>query len=169
MSFISRLFGKHDDQAEVRPLWHRTVEIAREKPWYAECGVADTVEGRFSMITVVLALVLLRMEREPALAEKAAKLTELFISDMDGQMRNAGVGDLVVGKHMGKLMGALGGRLGVLRDWQENGGDLPELVARNLTLREGADPAPVADRLAALSQQIMQSDSSALLRAEIAR
>ena len=169
MSFLSRLFGKRDDQADVRPLWHRTVEIAREKPWYAECGVADTVDGRFGMITMVLALVLLRMEKEPALAEKSARLTELFISDMDGQMRNAGVGDLVVGKRMGKLMGALGGRLGVLRDWQAGSGDLPALIARNLTLREGAHPAAAAARLEDLSRQIMHSDSADLLRGEFAR
>lgn len=169
MSLISRLFGQHDDQAEVRPLWHRTVEISRQKAWYAECGVADTVEGRFGMITMVLALVLLRMEKEPLLTEKSARLTELFISDMDGQMRNSGVGDLAVGKRMGKLMGALGGRLGVLREWQAKGGDLPQLVARNLTLRDGADPAPAAERLSALSDRIMQIDSADLLRGEFAR
>ena len=169
MSLISRLFGQHDDRADVRPLWHRTVEISREKAWYAECGVADTVEGRFGMITMVLALVLLRMEKEPVLTERSARLTELFISDMDGQMRNSGVGDLAVGKRMGKLMGALGGRLGALRDWQAQGGDLPELVARNLTLREGAHPAAAAARLEDLSRQIMHSDSADLLRGEFAR
>jgi len=169
VSLISRLFGQHDDQAAVRPLWHRVVGIAREKEWYAQCGVADTIEGRFDMITMVLALVLLRMEKDPALADQSAKLTELFISDMDGQMRNSGVGDLAVGKRMGKYMGALGGRLGVLRDWQASGNDLPGLVARNLTLRDGADPATAAARFAALSDQVMKVDSADLLRGEIAR
>lgn len=68
MSLLSRLVGKSSDpRAEVRPLWHRVVEIAREKPWYAQFGVADTVAGRFDAVTLVLALVMLRMERDGAL------------------------------------------------------------------------------------------------------
>lgn len=32
MSILTKLFGrKQDDRAVARPLWHRTVEIAREK------------------------------------------------------------------------------------------------------------------------------------------
>ena len=106
MSVISRLLGnKRDDRAAARPLWHRVVEIAREKEWYSQCGVADSVAGRFDTITLILSIVLLRMEREPALIEPSVRLTELFVDDMDGQLRESGVGDVVVGKHMGKLMG----------------------------------------------------------------
>jgi cytochrome b pre-mRNA-processing protein 3 len=116
MSLLARLMGRsHDERDGVRPLWHRVVEIAREKEWYATCGVADSVAGRFDMITLILALVLLRMEREEALITPSVWLTELFVEDMDGQLRQGGVGDLVVGKHIGKLMGTLGGRLGAYR------------------------------------------------------
>ena len=46
MSILTKLFGrKQDDRAVARPLWHRTVEIAREKEWYRDCGVAYTVAG----------------------------------------------------------------------------------------------------------------------------
>ena len=38
-------------------------------------------------------------------------LTEIFIDDMDGTLRQIGIGDYVVGKHVGRMMGALGGRL----------------------------------------------------------
>src|SRR5690242_175370 len=100
MKLLARLFGSGNDPREaLRPLWHRVVELAREKRWYAEHGVADTIEGRFDMITAVLALVLLRMEREPELVESSVFLTELFVEDMDGQLRERGVGDVVVGKH----------------------------------------------------------------------
>ena len=63
MNLLSRLFGrKPDDREQVRPLWHRVVEMAREREWYADCGVAGTVPGRFDMVTLVMAAVLLRME-----------------------------------------------------------------------------------------------------------
>ena len=66
MSLISRLFRSAPDPREgLRPLWHRIVALSREPEWYAECGVADSVAGRFDMISTVLALVLLRLERAP--------------------------------------------------------------------------------------------------------
>ncbi len=113
MSFFQRLLGK-DGRDELRPLWHAVVATSREEPWYAVGGVADTVDGRFDMIALVLSLVMLRMEDSDGLAPKTALLTELFVADMDRQLRDSGVGDLKVGKTMGKLMSALGGRIGSL-------------------------------------------------------
>ncbi|HIQ17996.1 MAG TPA: hypothetical protein EYH41_08370 [Novosphingobium capsulatum] len=145
MSLLARLMGRsHDERDGVRPLWHRVVEIAREKEWYATCGVADSVAGRFDMITLILALVLLRMERDEALITPSVWLTELFVEDMDGQLRQGGVGDLVVGKHIGKLMGTLGGRLGAYRTALASGQaeqglieqELARAIARNMTFRQ---------------------------------
>jgi cytochrome b pre-mRNA-processing protein 3 len=170
LSFLSRLFGKQDDVAHVRPLWHRVVEIAREKTWYADCGVADTVPGRFDAITLVLALVLLRMEAEEALIEPSVRLTELFVADMDGQLRQSCVGDLVVGKHVGKLMGVLGGRLGALREALPQGdAALTGVIVRNVTLTESGDAAKVAQRARALADALAATSAEDLLAARIAR
>lgn len=145
MSLLNRLTGKRADPREaVRPLWHRVVEIAREKPWYARYGIADTVPGRFDAVTLVMVLAMLRMERDKAtddrLMEPSVRLTELFVDDMDGQLRQSGVGDLVVGKHMGKLMSVLGGRIGALRDaLPRDDAALARVLARNVTLVDGAD------------------------------
>ena len=138
----------------MRPLWHRIVAIAREPRWYAELGVADTVAGRFDAVTLVFSLVLLRMEREESLIEPSVRLTELFVEDMDGQLRQNGIGDLVVGKHIGRLMSVLGGRLGALREALPQGEPaLAPVIARNVTLIEGADPAKVAREAAALAKR----------------
>ena len=115
VTFFSRLLGKSsDDRAPVRKLWHWVVAEARAPEWYVRCGIADTLQGRFDALTLVLAMVMLRMEREERLIAPSALLAELFVEDMDGQLRQAGVGDLVVGKRIGKLMGALGGRIAAL-------------------------------------------------------
>ena len=79
-------------------------------------AVPDTVDGRFDMIAAVLCTVLLRLEREPEGLATTAPLTERFVDDMDGQLRQIGIGDIVVGKHIGKMMSMLGGRLGAYRD-----------------------------------------------------
>ena len=147
MTLLSRLFGTRDPREALRPLWHRTVEISRQPDWYKACGVADTLAGRFDMITAVLSLVLLRLE-SGGKAGETALLTELFVEDMDGQLRESGVGDLVVGKHVGKLMEALGGRLGAYRAALAEGDDaLAQVVRRNVTLAEGAEPTPLTTRL----------------------
>ncbi|MBW8754474.1 MAG: hypothetical protein JF595_10035 [Sphingomonadales bacterium] len=172
MNLLSRLFrNRQDALAPVRPLWHRVVEIAREKAWYAEYGVADTVPGRFDAITLVLALVLLRMEQDPALMEPSVRLTELFVDDMDGQLRESGIGDLVVGKHIGRLMGTLGGRLGALREALPQADDdaLAEVLARNVTLIEGADPAKLVEATRTLADRLAATSAEDLMAARIAR
>ncbi|MFT4027427.1 MAG: ubiquinol-cytochrome C chaperone family protein [Novosphingobium sp.] len=169
MSLFSRLFGKRpDDRAEVRPLWHRVVELSRDPAWYATCGVADSVPGRFDAITLVLCAALLRMERDPALGVQTARLTELFVEDMDGQLRESGVGDLVVGKHIGRLMSVLGGRLGAYREALAGGSDaaLAEAIDRNVSLGDGRDPALAAARFRALAAEVDALPADKLLAGE---
>ena len=171
----SGLFGREDALAPVRPLWHRVVEIARERAWYADYDVADTVPGRFDAITLVLALILLRMEQDETLMEPSVRLTEIFIDDMDGQLRQTGLGDLVVGKHVGKLMGTLGGRLGALREVLAPGATatddavLAEVIARNVTLIEGGDAAKLAPAVRALAGTLAALSSQDLMAARIVR
>lgn len=170
MSFLSRLFGTRPDEREaLRPLWQRVVELARAKGWYVRLGVADSKEGRFDMVSLVLAAVLLRMEKEPALAQAQARLTELFVEDMDGQLRQSGIGDPTVGKHVRKLVTTLGGRLGALRDAMPQGAAaLVPVLERNLTVRPGADLGPLADALVALVEAIGGLSAESLLAGEIA-
>jgi len=165
MSFLDRLFRPGPDPRDaLRPLWHATVVAARDPLWYRELGVADTIEGRFDMITLTLALVLLRLEREPGQAEASARLIELFVEDMDAQLRQSGVGDLVVGKHMGKLMATLGGRLGALREALPAGETaVAEVVARNVSLVEAGDPAPLAAALLKLHASWSRTPIAALM------
>ena len=159
-----------DPREAIRPLWHRVVEIAREKEWYRDCGIADSVAGRFDAITLILALVLLRMERDEALSDASVRLTELFVDDMDGQLRQGGVGDLIVGKHIGKLMSTLGGRLGAYRTALDEGeAATTAAVARNVTMREGGDPALVAQRARAFAAGLAATPTMRILTAEIGR
>lgn len=171
MALFDRLLGRKPAEADMRPLWHRVVEIAREPQWYAKGGVADTVPGRFDCIVLVLSTVLIRLERDPALRHPAARLTELFVTDMDGQLRQSGIGDLVVGKHIGKLMGALGGRLDAYRAALAEAGDaaLIEAVERNVTLIEGADPAAIAAEMRVLVETLENASDADLLAGVIVR
>jgi len=170
MTLFSRLLGRKEDPREaLRPLWHCVVAIAREKIWYAACGAVDTVEGRFDMITAVLALVLLRMEHERDLVPASVLLTELFVEDMDGQLRESGVGDVVMGKHVGRLVSAMGGRLGAYRAALAEAGDeaLAAAVRRNVSLVEGADGTRLAAGLRELAARLAATESENMLAGAI--
>ncbi|CAM3315127.1 MULTISPECIES: ubiquinol-cytochrome C chaperone family protein [Sphingomonas] len=111
---IARYFGRDGDAA--LPLYNAVVLRARQPHWYLDGAVPDTVDGRFDMIAAILSLVLIRLEALPEGTEMAARLTERFVTDMDGQLRELGIGDIVVGKHIGRMMAMLGGRLTAYRE-----------------------------------------------------
>ncbi|AKM08824.1 ubiquinol-cytochrome C chaperone family protein [Croceicoccus naphthovorans] len=168
LRLLERLWGSRE--GDLSALWHRIVEIAREPHWYADRGVADSVEGRFDMVTAVTALVLIRLDREGD-ADAAARLTELFIDDMDGQLREAGVGDLVVGKSMGKLVSALGGRIGVYKEGlATDDATLAAAAERNMTRdHPGESALPLAQGLRALAADIDKAPLADMLAGKIDR
>lgn len=171
-TWLSRLFAPRPDRlAPLRPLWARIVELAREPGWYAKGGVADTVTGRFDALTMVTGLVMLRMEREPELLAPSAQLTELFVADVEGQLRQQGIGDPTLGKRMGKLVGALSGRIGALREAlaSADAAALEGVVARNVSLIEGAEPARVAAELRVVADQLDALSAAQVLAGEIER
>lgn len=138
MSFFDRLFGRRNANEAVRPLYNSVVEKGREPHWYRAGGVPDTIDGRFEMIAAVLSLVITRLELEETQRQHVAWLVELFVTDMDGQLREIGIGDMVVGKHVGRMMGALGGRIGAYRDGLREG-TFDAALIRNLY--RGAEPS----------------------------
>ena len=169
MSLLARLLKPQPDpRGALRPLWHRVVELSREPALYRDDGVADTVAGRFDMITAVLAVVLLRLERD-GLADETALLTELFVADMDAQLRETGVGDVVVGKHMGKLMSALGGRIGALREALASDDEIALVAAleRNVTMSGQAGTEALARRLRAFADKLAALDTNEVLAGRI--
>ena len=169
MTFFQRLFGKTDDpRAAYRPLYEAIVARGREPQWYLD-GAPDTIDGRFDVITACLAQVLIRLEGDPVAKQPSVYLAELFVDDMDGQLRQAGIGDIVVGKHIGKMMAALGGRLTVYR---EAGGDrakLREALVRNVWRTEdpGAGADAVTARMADFVAALAVTPVEAILAGEI--
>ena len=142
MSFLQRIFGRGDRRRTLEPLYRAIVALARDPDWYREGQVADSVDGRFDMVAALTALVLLRLEAEgDSCRETSVLLTELFIADMDSSLREMGIGDHLVGKHVGRLVGALGGRLGALRQARSTGA-FEEAVNHNIF--HDSPPSPEA-------------------------
>ena len=149
MGLLSKLFGDRRDRSDLIPLYNAVVAEARLPIWYERALVPDSMDGRFDMVALVLSLVLLRLEREGEAGKlPSVLLTEVFIDDMDGTMREVGFGDLVVGKRVGGIMGMLGGRLGAYRD-----GNRREAVVRNV-YRDVPPSDQAVNELVLLSQTL---------------
>jgi cytochrome b pre-mRNA-processing protein 3 len=136
MASLLRLFRREERTAG--PLYAEVVARARQPHWYLDGGVPDTLEGRFAMLATLLALVDLRLENGGEDARFASvSLAECFVENMDAEHRQLGTGDPVMGKKVGKLVGALGGRVGAWRAAVEGRESWEGVVSRSV-YRDGA-------------------------------
>ena len=116
-------------RADAGTLYAAIVAEARRPAWYREGGVADTLDGRFAVLSSLSALAILRMEDggEEAVRHSVA-FTESFIADMDAQMREEGFGDPSIGKQVRSMVGALASRVDRWRDTRAGDGDWTDAV-----------------------------------------
>ncbi len=170
MTLLDRLVRPFRAAPAGDALYRAVVVEARNPDWYLAGAVPDTVDGRFDVVALVLALVLLRLEREgEALRQFSADLTERFIADMDGSLRELGIGDPTVGKQVGHMVSALGGRLGAYRQALDDGAipaSLDEALTRNLYRGAAVDPVALdwtAERARALVARIARLPLPTLL------
>jgi cytochrome b pre-mRNA-processing protein 3 len=103
--------------ADAGALYDAVVSEARRPAWYREGAVADSMDGRFAVLSSLTAITILRLEDggEEAVRHSVA-LTESFIADMDAQMREEGFGDPSIGKQVRSMVGALASRVDI---WSE--------------------------------------------------
>ena len=170
MSFLSRILNP--PPPPLSGLWAWITETARQPEWYLRHRVADTVDGRFDMVALMSSLAMLELEKR-GLKVETSVLTERFVDDMDGSLRDIGIGDMVIGKHRGRIMGALGGRLGAYRDALAPGAPdalLIEALARNVYRAEPLEGAAeaLAEPVRALAARIAGAPTPALLAGDIA-
>jgi cytochrome b pre-mRNA-processing protein 3 len=108
---FSSPFRRRRQEQKIDALYGAIVAQARRPAFYVEYGVADTVTGRFDMIVLHLALVLRRLREAPESERPLGQgLFDAFCNDLDGNLREMGVGDLKVPKEMRRFGEAFYGR-----------------------------------------------------------
>ncbi len=168
MSFLQKIFGAStpDPKHALRPLYDAVIAKARQVHWYEQGHVADSIDGRFDMVAAMLSIVLLRFEARREAVQESVYLTEIFVDDMDGQLREIGIGDMIVGKHLGRIMGALGGRLGAYRKGIDDPAQLESAIIRNIFRGQAPDSAHVAyvaDAMRDAYAALLKQDADAIL------
>jgi cytochrome b pre-mRNA-processing protein 3 len=149
------LFAHARRETTIEVLYGAIVAQARAPAFYLRYGVPDTVNGRFEMIVLHLALFLDRLAHEPLPIRSLGQETfDLFCQDMDDQLRESGVGDLAVPKKMRRVAEAFYGRQEAYRAALSDAGGraLPDALQRNVYF--GASEASLgAERLAAYMRE----------------
>jgi cytochrome b pre-mRNA-processing protein 3 len=133
---LGRLFRRDSEAGAIASaLYGAIVAQARNPALYTDFGVADTVTGRFEMVTLHVILVLDRLERAgEASRPMGQQIFDLYVRDMDNALRELGIGDLGVPKRMKKMAQAFYGRHDAYRQALAAGDAerLTQTVARNV-------------------------------------
>jgi cytochrome b pre-mRNA-processing protein 3 len=104
-------FRRDPSRHSIASLYGMIVAQARAAPFYRIYGVPDTVNGRFEMVVLHTVLVLRRLQSEPVPVRRLGQaLFDRFCRDMDGSLREMGIGDLAVPAKMRKIGEAFYGR-----------------------------------------------------------
>ena len=100
-----------DKTASVHEAYLSIVRQARLPELYATGGAPDNFDGRFDMMALHVHLILRRLRAlGMGRSDIGQDLFDLFFKDMDQAMREAGVGDMGVGKKVQKMVEAFYGR-----------------------------------------------------------
>jgi cytochrome b pre-mRNA-processing protein 3 len=91
-------------------LYGAIVAQARAPAFYADLDVPDTLSGRFDMMVLHVYLVYRRLAAESATRVAGQALFDRFCADMDGTLRERGIGDLAVPRKMRAIGEAFYGR-----------------------------------------------------------
>jgi cytochrome b pre-mRNA-processing protein 3 len=144
--FFSRNRRDHDSAAS---LYGAIVAQARTPALYADIGVPDSVGGRFEMLMLHVIILSRRLETGDAASRAVGQAVfDLFCGDMDNALRELGIGDLSVPKHMRRVGEAYFGRTASYGPGfsERDGAVLAEAIER--TVFGGSGPTVSSRRLA---------------------
>jgi cytochrome b pre-mRNA-processing protein 3 len=145
------LRSRRTRQQTARSLYGSIVSAARRRAFYANWGVPDTIQGRFEMIVLHLALAVRRLGQEGAAGRLLAQaLIEAFVTDMDDVMRELTFGDLAVPREIKRATAAVFDRHNAYLAALDGSGDtLQRTIEAQLAYLEpaGLDADSLADYL----------------------
>ena len=141
---MSWLFSRRSTDPDGTTLYAAIVAEMRRPDWYRAAAVPDSIDGRFALLSTLLALADIRLGQGGETARALApRLAERFIADMDVQMREAGFGDPGLGKQVRMMVGSLASRV---ERWQNvigHGAAWNEAVVPSLYRDDPPDEAAI--------------------------
>ena len=148
---FDRLFRRDRSGAGIpAALYGAIVAQARTPALFRDFGVPDTVEGRFEMILMHLAVVLRNLRgADGRVAGTGQAVFDRFCTEMDRTLREMGIGDLSVGRKMRQVGEAYYGRAAAYEAPLAAGDSAALAAALSRNVYAGSPPAMAAEALAA--------------------
>jgi len=167
---VFSLFGsKRARRGAADALYKAAIDAGRRPVFYTDWEVPDTLDGRFDMIALHVALICRRLSRigRPGGALGQALFDRMF-EDMDRSLRELGVGDTGVSKRVKTMAKAFFGRVDAYdKGLSGEGPGLAEAVMRNV-FRSDEPPTDAAARIATyaagLARALEDQEDEALLQ-----
>jgi len=142
--------ARNSARDSAKTAYRCVVAQARQPIFFTDYGVPDTLGGRFELICLHAFLYLHRLKAErPRANQLCQSFFDTMFADFDRSLREVGIGDLSVGKHVKRMARAFYGRILAYEEGLEHcEAALAEACARNLfgTVR---GPLPDAGAMAA--------------------
>ncbi len=155
----------------ARALYERAVGQAREQVFYTAFGIADTLDGRFDVLTLHVFLILHRLGRDGRPARPLGQaLFDLMFADMDESLRELGASDISMSRRIKTMVKAFFGRIGAYEKGLSDRAALDEAVRRNLFRGTAVDTTVVAGLgryIVLAAESLADQDSMALRRGEV--
>jgi cytochrome b pre-mRNA-processing protein 3 len=173
---ILRPFRRSAENRTIASLYGAIVAQARLPAFYADFGVPDTIHGRFDLIVLHLVLLLRRLANSDgqrvAGRDFGQRLFDTFCHDLDGNLREMGIGDLAVPKHMRRFGEAFYGRQAAYNAALDapDEGTFENALARNIFMDSAAGhrAARLARYARAVVRELDAQEPVRLIRGDIA-
>lgn len=153
-------------QEKAQSLYNEAVMQSRLPVFYKDLVVPDSIDGRFELLALHCYIIIHRLNEagQPKLSQM---LFDIFFISMDQSIREMGVGDVGVPKHMKRMMQGFNGRCQAYEIALKNNNkdELVEALKRNVY---GTVEAPDDGVLSVLVDYIEQSIAMDATNAEFA-
>lgn len=141
---------KSHDYSLVTNLYQRILMASRAPVFYAELGVKDEFEPRFEVLILHVSLIMKRLLDTPEEVNEfgdnvilSQALFDILFEDMEYALRETGVGDLGVPKHVKRMMKAYNGRYHSYEEALKESDN--DLLTKSLLCNIYADQEEVSD------------------------
>ena len=157
-----RLFAFLCRQRNISLALYQTINmLARNPLLYGTKGAPDSFDGRFDILVVHVYFVLRRLRGLVEAQAHAQNLCDVFFADMDMVLREQGVSDTRVGRHMRKIAEAFYGRARAYDSaLAGQNGMFVSVLARNLYPTAAADKGRQLENLATYFRMLEQDLAS---------
>ncbi len=161
------------EQRAAEGLYAALVKQSRNPVFYSEMGVPDTVDGRFDSVLVHCFILMYRLGKGGRSdCDLSQALYDIMFVELDRAVREMGVGDLSVNRHIRRMMKAFNGRVAAYESGLGDPALLMDALRRNLygTVNDGpADDAlkQMATYISASVHLVMAMDINDILAGQI--